>query len=254
MAPLCILSITFFLHVSLCHILADKHGMEVNGVILSTNIIYILDYIIIVCYCMFKKSVSEYFLSTQMLDYRVFDNLCAFLALTLPSALMLMLRWCALEFIVFISGWRSEAELDACIIALSIFGITMNPAYALAMVYQQFSNYLFGKGRVDEAKALSYKAYINAFIEMSILVGIMFALHELLIDLFTQVESTQQELSPVIYFVAVLCGLEGFQSMQNGIIRSLSLQVTGAVLSLIAYYIIAIPTAVVLCYGFGPAD
>ena len=253
-APVYILTLTVVLQVTLCHIFVDKHDMEVNGVILSTNITYFLDYIVIVCYCLFEKSVSEYFPSLQMLDVHVFNNLCAFLALTLPSASMLVLRLCALEILVFISGWRSEAELDACIIALSILAITLNPAYALAIVYQQFANYLFGRGRVDDAKSLSYIAYVNSAFELSVLVGLILALHELLINLFTQVEPTLEVLSTVIYLVAILCGIEGFQSVQLGIIRSLGLQGVGTVLNLIAYYLISIPIGVVRCYGLGAAE
>ena len=136
MAPVYTLLFTNVLHVILCHIFVENYGMEVNGVLLSTNITFIIDLILIICYCVFEKSVSEYFLSLQILDCRVVDNLSAFLAHTIPSALILMLRSCAMQSLVFISGWRSEAELNACSISLSILALTLNPAYALAQVYQ----------------------------------------------------------------------------------------------------------------------
>lgn len=59
------------------------------------------------------------------------------------------------------------------------------------------------------------------------------------------------ELRSIYYLVAVFCGIKGFLSVQLGIIRSLSLQGVGAVLTLIAYYVISIPVGVVFCYGFG---
>lgn len=135
MAPACILSFTLILHVILCHIFINKLGMGINGLILSTNFTYFVDYMMIVFYCLFESSVYEYFSFVQIFDHRVFENLCTFLALTLPSAIMLMFRFCALEVLVFISAWRSEAELNASIIAVLKLGVSVMPAYALATVY-----------------------------------------------------------------------------------------------------------------------
>ena len=103
--------------------------------ILSTNITYFLDYIMFVIYCLFDPSMYEYFFCMQIFDNRLFEKLCAFLTLTLPRAIMLAFTFCALELLVFNSAWRRESELNASIIAVCMLGISVMPAYALAIVY-----------------------------------------------------------------------------------------------------------------------
>ena len=58
----------------------------------------------------------------------------------------------------------------------------------------------------------------------------------------------------LIYLVALVSAIEGFQSVQLGIIRCMGFQSVGLILNLIAYCMISVPVGIVLCYGLGPAE
>ena len=165
---------------------------------------------------------------------------------------MLGLRWWAWEFIVIFAGWRSKAEVDATVVLFNIFELFQCPPYGIALVYQNFISYLFGQGRLDEAKRYSRIARLNFLGYMAYSITLLLLLHENLLTLFTQDPETVEALKPLLHIFPVLICLEGYTTIQGAFVRSLNLQKTATILTLVSYYAVGIPFGLLL--GFGSHD
>ena len=124
--------------------------MKLLAIAIAQTTTYFLNYGCLLAYCACRPDVRKT-LPSLNLDKRVLRNLHSFLSLTLPAALMLCVRWYAWYFIIFVAGWRNEAELNASVIMVTLYYLMNCPNAASSFSYQTFTSYFLGKQLVDEA-------------------------------------------------------------------------------------------------------
>ena len=107
-------------HVILCYILVWKMDLEIAGVGIAASI---SNFIIYICLLQYSAMIPEIQDAIQWPNKRAFRDIGQYLALGIPSALMLCLEWWAFEVMTLITGYIGVDEQASQVIIINIVAI-----------------------------------------------------------------------------------------------------------------------------------
>ena len=235
------------MHFGFCHVFILKLGMRESGAAAATNITYILNMII----CdIWLRVIGDKEFPDMIFWYnrQSFKGLGTFLTIGIPGMLMLCFEWWAFELLAIFAGLLSVNDLAAEVVIINmitfIFMLPLGISYSASALT---GNYL-GEGKIDLAKRFASLTIVLDIIATTIIVILMGCFSKGLSELFTKETSVVKIVSDNIWVLLLYIWFDTIHGVQSGIIRGLGLQSYGSIYTLICYYVIGMPLALVLAF------
>ncbi|KAL5022186.1 hypothetical protein ScPMuIL_001341 [Solemya velum] len=179
---------------------------------------------------------------------KCFDDWGEFMRLAIPGLLMVCLEWWSFEILTFVTGLLGNAQLDAHAIVFSIEGLTfMVPLGISVSAAVRVGNHL-GGGDTIMAMTSSKVAIIMGLCAALFTSMLIMAFKEIIPLMFSEdraVVSLATRLFPLLAFMHLF---DASQGVSSGVIRGTGNQRFGALVNLVAYYMLALPVAVPLMF------
>ncbi|XP_057762364.1 protein DETOXIFICATION 16-like [Arachis stenosperma] len=241
--------ITTLLHVLICWIMVFKSGLGSRGAAIANSISYWINVLLLSLYVKFSPSCAR---TWSGFSKEAFQNIPSFLRLAIPSAVMVCLEMWSFEMMVLLSGLLPNPQLET-----SVLSICLNTAAAVWMipfglsgaVSTRVSNEL-GAGNPRTARLAVCVVLVMAIIE-GLIVGLVLILIR---HVWGYAYSNEGE---VVDYVAVMLPilatsnfLDGLQCVLSGTARGCGWQKIGAYVNLGSYYLVGIPSAILLAFTF----
>lgn len=224
-----------------------KLDMREYGAAAATNITYILN--LIIGDIWIRATMDKDFPDMVFwYNKQSFQGLGRFLSIGIPGMLMLCFEWWAFELLAIFAGLLSVNDLAAEVVIINmitfIFMLPLGISYSASALT---GNYL-GEGKIDLAKRFATLTIILDIICTTIVVVLMGVFSKNLSELFTKETSVVKIVSDNIWVLLIYIWFDTIHGVQSGIIRGLGLQGYGSVYTLVCYYVIGMPLALVLAF------
>ncbi|CAJ2637138.1 unnamed protein product [Trifolium pratense] len=242
-------AVTTLLHLPLCWIMVYKSGLESRGAAIANSISYWVNVTILSLYVMFSPSCKKTWngFSDEAL---ALNNIPIFLKLAIPSAVMVCLEMWSFELMVLLSGLLPNPKLETSVLSICLTTagtVWMIPFGLSGAISIRVSNEL-GAGHPRAARLAVYVVVVIALIE-SILVGAaMILLRNICGYAYSNEEEVVKYVATMLPILAASNLLDGMQCVLSGTARGVGWQKIGAYINLGSYYIVGIPSGVVLAF------
>jgi multidrug resistance protein, MATE family len=163
--------------------------------------------------------------------------------------LMLCFEWWAFELLAIFAGLLGVNELAAEVVIINmvtfIFMLPLGISYAASALT---GNYL-GEGKIDLAKRFAQLTILFDVILTTVIVILMGTFSTGICELFTSEETVIAILKDTLWVLMLYIWFDTIHGVQSGIIRGLGRQSYGSIYTLVCYYIIGMPLALVLAFN-----
>lgn len=245
-------SFASILHVLFCWILVSRFGFGSSGAALSIAISYWINVVILGIYINLSRTCERTWTGFSKDGVR---DLGAFLALGIPSALMVCLEYWSYEFLVLLSGNLPNPKLETSMMSISFSTISL--AYRIPFgfgnaVSTRVSNEL-GAGKHEAVKLAVWVALSLVITEVIVVGLVLVAARGVWAKLYTSEAEVVSYISLVVPVLALSNVMDGIQGVLSGISRGCGWQKICMLVNLGAYYLVGLPCAITLTfvYKFG---
>ncbi|KAL8251678.1 hypothetical protein R6Q59_035371 [Mikania micrantha] len=239
--------IATLIHVVVCWILVFKLELGSKGAALANSISYWNNVVLLVFYVKFSSSCAK---TWTGFSREAFHDMLAFIKLAIPSAVMVCLEMWSFELIVLLSGLLPNPKLETSVLSICLNSaavIWMIPLGLSGAVSTRVSNEL-GAGHPRSAR-LSVMVVLVIIIIVGVLVGsVLIWVRNIWGYAFSNDVEVVEYLATMMPILAVSNFLDGFQCVLSGVVRGCGSQKIGAYINLGAYYLVGIPSAVLLAF------
>ncbi|XP_061343670.1 protein DETOXIFICATION 16-like isoform X2 [Gastrolobium bilobum] len=239
--------VTTSLHFLICWLMVYKSGLGSRGAAIANAISYWLNVSILSLYVKFSPSCAKTWTGFSI---EALHNIPSFLRLAIPSAVMVCLEMWSFEMMVLLSGLLPNPKLETSVLSICLNTtalVWMIPFGLSGAVSTRVSNEL-GAGHPHAARLAVRVVFVIAIIE-GILVGTVTILIR---NIWGYAYSNEVE---VVKYVATMLPilatsnfLDGLQCVLSGTARGCGWQKIGAFVNLGSYYLVGIPSAIVLAF------
>lgn len=181
---------------------------------------------------------------------KALQNIPEFLEISIPSACMLCLKAWTFELMVLLSGLLPNPQLETSVlsICLNTFVIAWMIPFGLSCAASiRVSNEL-GAGH-SEAASLAVRVALSLVLAEGIMmVLLMILLRKIWGNLYSSETEVIKYIAAMMPILAISSFLDGIQSVLSGIARGSGWQKIGAIVNLGSFYIVGVPSAVVLAF------
>ncbi|KAM0945899.1 putative multi antimicrobial extrusion protein [Dioscorea sansibarensis] len=216
--------VTLCLHLPLCWLFVFKFGFGKAGAALSINRSNWTNVLILVLYIKLAKSCER---TRAPISVEAIKAVNEFMKLALPSVAMLCLQWWSIELLILMSGFLPNAKLETSVLSIWI------------------SNEL-GAENPQKARLVAYMVLCLAFVEVTIVSGILFATRRIWARVFSNVKEVVDHVSRLAPLVCLAVVMDCLQGIISGIARECGWQNLGAYANLVGLYLIGTPLAIIL--------
>ncbi|XP_023531831.1 protein DETOXIFICATION 16-like [Cucurbita pepo subsp. pepo] len=239
--------IAALLHIALCWVMIFKAGLETRGAALANSISYWINALILILYVKFSSSCSE---SWTGFSAQAFHNISYFLKLAIPSTVMVCLELWSFEMVVLLSGLLPNPKLETSVLSISLntdLTVWMIPMGLSAAASTRVSNEL-GAGRPAGAKLAACLVMTIAVIEGLLLGTVLILIRNVWGYAYSNEQEVVKYVADIVPIIAVSTFFDGLQCVLSGIVRGCGWQKIGAYVNLGSYYLVGIPSAVLLAF------
>ncbi|MED6136437.1 Protein DETOXIFICATION 16 [Stylosanthes scabra] len=235
------------LHVALCWVLVFKSGLGTRGAAISNCVAYWLNVFILALYIKFSPSCSQTWtgFSTQ-----AFHAIPSFLRLAIPSAVMVCLELWSFELMVLLSGRLPNPKLQTSVLSICLnteSTIWMIPFGLSGAVSTRVSNEL-GAGKPWAARLAVRVVLVMAMIEGIVVATVLISVRNVWGYVYSNDVQVVRHVALMLPILAASNILDGLQCVLSGIVRGCGWQKIGAFINLGSYYLVGIPSAIVLAF------
>ncbi|KAL6292680.1 hypothetical protein ACE6H2_000822 [Prunus campanulata] len=239
--------IATLLHLIVCWVLVYKTSLGYRGAAVANSISYWISALTLVIYVRVSPSCKHTWTGFSKDAFRGILN---FLKLSVPSAVMISLEIWSFEMMVLLSGFLPNPKLETSVLSISLNTCSM--VFMIPMAFSgaastRVSNQL-GAGQPRLA-VLAVRVALSIVILEGILIGTVLILGR---KVWGYCYSSEMEVvnyvGEMLILVAISHFFDGLQSALSGVIRGSGQQKIGAYVNLGAYYLMGIPTSVVLAF------
>lgn len=170
--------------------------------------------------------------------------------LGLPIAVQMIFEMSAFSFSAIMIGWLGASQLAAHQIAINIAAVTYMMANGIATATTiRVSNEL-GRGRYQQMREAGLSSMIMALLFMAVM-AVLFVLGKNLIPSWYVNDAHVIQMAGGLLIIAAIFQLsDGLQVVGLGALRGLEdVKIPGAI-SLLAYWVVGLPTGYLLCFKF----
>ncbi|OEL15852.1 Protein DETOXIFICATION 19 [Dichanthelium oligosanthes] len=247
-APLVVCSAApFALHVGLTHLMVNVLGLGLAGASAAISATFWISCLMLLAYVMRSEAFAETWkgFSAEALSY-----VLPTAKLAAPSAVMVCLEIWAFELLVLVAGLLPNSTVSTSLIAMcsSTEAIAFMTTYGFsAAVSTRVSNEV-GAGNVDTAKNA-----VTTTLKLSVLLGVSFVLllafgHDLWASLFSGSAVIVSEFAAITPLMIISIVLDSAQGVLSGVSRGCGWQHLAALTNLVAYYLVAMPLAILFAF------
>jgi MATE family multidrug resistance protein len=199
--------------------------------------------------------VYVYFVNPQSLNCwagftrEAFKNWGPMVKLAIPGIIMVETEWLAFDILTFSSTYLSTAHLAAQSIVMSLAIAIYHVPFSVGVAVSTRLGNLIGAGSLTAARTAT-RTYILTFLVIG-LVDFTFltSLRNVLPKAFTNDPRVISIVSTVLPLLAAFQFADSTTALANAFLRGLGLQAVGGWANLFAYYVIAVPLALFLCFS-----
>ncbi|KAF8407731.1 hypothetical protein HHK36_006866 [Tetracentron sinense] len=241
--------ITTLLHILICWILVFKSGLGNRGAAVANSISYWINVLLLAFYVKFSPTCTK---TWTGFSKEALHDVLNFIRLAIPSAVMVCLEMWSFEMMVLLSGLLPNPKLETSVLSISLNStavVWMIPFGLSSTVSTRVSNEL-GAGHPKTARLA-----VCVVLFMAITEGILVGLTMILVRNFWGYAYSNEE--EVVNYVAMMMPvlalsifLDGIQCVLSGTARGCGWQKIGAFVNLGAYYLVGIPSAILLAFVF----
>ncbi|KAI3785803.1 hypothetical protein L1987_44928 [Smallanthus sonchifolius] len=237
------------LHVGCCWILVSKLGFGSSGAALSVAISYGVNVAILSIYIKLSRTCERTWVGFSKEGVR---DLGEFLALGVPSALMVCLEQWSYEFLVLLSGILPNPKLETSMMSISLSTISL--AYRIPYGFRntvstRVSNEL-GAGKHKSAKLAVWVALSLVITEVLVIGLVLGAARGVWANLYIDEAEVVSYVSLVMPVLAVSNVMDGVQGVLSGVARGCGWQKMCTLVNLGAYYTVGLPCAITLTFVY----
>ncbi|KAL6973605.1 Protein DETOXIFICATION 16, partial [Sarracenia purpurea var. burkii] len=237
--------ITTLLHLLLCWILVFKVGLGIRGAALANSISYWMNVVLLAIYVKFSSSCSK---TWTGFSKEALHDVLSFIKLAIPSLVMVCLENWSFELMVLLSGLLPNPQLET-----SVLSICLNTAATVWMISYGLSNAVstrvsneLGAGHPQAAR-LALCVVLGMGITVGILVGaILISIRNFWGYAYSNETEVVRYIANMMPIIAISSFLDGLQSVLSGTVRGCGWQKIGAFVNLGSYYLVGIPSAILL--------
>ncbi|KDP34992.1 hypothetical protein JCGZ_09280 [Jatropha curcas] len=240
--------ITALLHIFLCWVLVFKSNLGIKGAALAITISNWINVILLAIYIKFSQDCMK---TWTGFTKEALHDIFSFVKLAIPSAIMICLEYWSFDMVVLLSGLLPNPKLETSVLSISLntcWTVYMISVGLGAAISTRVSNEL-GAGRAQRAR-LALRVMIIISLSEGALVGITTILvRQVWGKLYSNEEPVISYVANMMPLLALSDFLDGFQCVLSGAARGCGWQNLCAWINLGAYYVIAIPSALLFAFG-----
>ncbi|KAI3849223.1 hypothetical protein MKX03_001622 [Papaver bracteatum] len=236
---------TLCFHIPLCWVFVFNMGFGNVGAAFAVGISYWLNVLFLGIYVKFSPSCKS---SRVPLTKEALQGIGEFLCLAVPSAVMLCLQWWSFEFMILVSGFLPNPQLETSVLSICLTTITllaMIPFGISAAASTRVSNEL-GAGKPQAARLAVITVMIIAGTETVIVSSALFACRYIVGYAYSNGKEVVDYMTAMVPLICLSAILDGLQIVLGGIARGCGWQHIGAYVNLGSFYIGGIPVALLL--------
>ncbi|URD82247.1 MATE efflux family protein [Musa troglodytarum] len=241
--------VTALLHVLVCWLLVYKSGLGSKGAAVAISISYWTNVLLLALYVRLSPACKKTWVGFSR---GALHDMSSFIKLAVPSATMVCLEFWSFELLVLLSGILPNPKLETSVLSISLNTasmVFMVPFGLGAAVSTRVSNEL-GAGH-PQAASLAVKVVVFLAITEGLIVGLTMILARGIWGYaYSNVEEVVRYVAIMMPILATSNLLDGMQCVLSGVARGCGWQKIGALVNLGAYYIVGIPSAVLLAFVF----
>lgn len=187
----------------------------------------------------------------QPWDRKALTQWWEFIQLGLPGTVMLCSEWWAYEILTIFASVLGTAQVAAQTIIMQTASLAFMIPLGIGVACSSLVGNALGASKKSLAVSLG-KMSLVVILVMEIGVSIvMFCAGSYFVDAFTNDESVKKVANRAIPFLCLFTFIDGLQGVASGVLRGAGKQFIGAVANLIAFYIIGLPMAWLVCFKMG---
>ncbi|KAB1204207.1 MATE efflux family protein 7 [Morella rubra] len=241
--------VTTICHIFICWILVFKSGLGNKGAALANAISYWINALSLILYVRISPSCKK---TWNGFSKEAFHGIPDFLKLSIPSSVMLSLEIWSFEMMVLLSGLLPNPKLETSVLSISLNTcsvVYMIPLGLSGATSTRVSNEL-GAGRPQAAR-LAVRVAVSMVATEGILVATVIILGRHVWGYcYSKEEEVVRYVGQMLILIAVSHFFDGLQSVLSGTAAGCGWQKIGAIVNLGAYYLMGIPTAVLLAFVY----
>ncbi|XP_021862106.1 protein DETOXIFICATION 16 isoform X2 [Spinacia oleracea] len=243
---------TTLLHIVICWFMVFKSGLGNKGAALSNAISYWINVLLLGVYVRVSPKCKETWNGFSM---KALHGIPEFLRLAVPSAAMLCLEIWTFEMMVLLAGFLPNPKLETSVLSISLntcSAIFMLPLGISGAVSTRVSNEL-GAGRPHLARMAVCVSTLIVGIEGILAACLLIFGRNLWGYCYSTEEKVVKYVGQMMLLLAISHFVDGIQCVLSGTARGCGWQKIGAYINLGAYYLVGIPSALLLAfvYDFG---
>lgn len=248
--PMALFSVaTLCFHIPFCYLLVYKFGVGYRGAAIASGVSNWLNVLLLALYVKYSARCKRTWTSFSV---EAFNDLPAFFKLAIPSTVMICLENWSFEGLVILSGLLPNPQLETSTLSISLTTIAllyMVPFGISASVSTRVSNEL-GAGRPNAAKASVAIGVGMGLAEGTLMATGLYMGRNLWGWAFTSEMEVVDYVSRCMPFLATITIMDSVQGVVSGVARGCGWQAFGAAANLAAYYLVGLPSAVVLAFWY----
>lgn len=173
--------------------------------------------------------------------------------LGLPIAVQMIFEMSAFSFSAVMIGWLGTKQLAAHQIAINVASVTYMMAGGIAAAATIRVSNALGRNRYLEMRQAGISSMVMALLFMSVMAAILVTGKSLIPSLYVTDSEVIKVASGLLIIAALFQLSDGVQVVGLGALRGLEDVKIPGIISLLAYWIIGLPTGYFLCFkaGFG---
>lgn len=240
-------AITLCFHVPICWALVYKTGLGNKGAALANSISNCVNLALVLLYIKASPACKRTWTS---FTWEALHNIKDFLMLAIPSSLMICLEYWSFEALILLSGLLPNPKLETSVLSICLNSIAlayMIPSGFAAAASTRVSNEL-GAGRSQAARLAVYVVFFMTIVEAVMVGCLFFSIRNVWGYAYSNEKEVIDYVASMIPLLAAGSILDAIQGTLSGIARGCGWQKVGAYVNLGAYYIVAIPIAIILAF------
>ncbi|KAJ4825173.1 Protein DETOXIFICATION 16 [Turnera subulata] len=239
--------VTALVHVLVCWGLVFKSGLGSKGAALAITISYWINVCLLVMYVKFSPTCVK---TWTGFSREALHDVLSFVKLGVPSAIMICLEYWSFEMVVLLSGLLPNPKLETSVLSVSLNTCWMVYMISVGLggaISTRVSNEL-GAGRPQGARLALCVMIVIALSEGTVVGIITILVRKVWGKLYSNEEEVVSYVARMMPLLALSDFLDGFQCVLSGAARGCGWQNLCAVINLGAYYVVAIPSAVLFAF------
>mmetsp|Transcript_1775 Transcript_1775/g.2564 ORF Transcript_1775/g.2564 Transcript_1775/m.2564 type:complete len:555 (+) Transcript_1775:49-1713(+) len=221
-----------------------------NGAPIATTMTRVIEFVMIIFYFYWKKSslLSQTWPLFSIKNLRC-DVVMTFLNLAVASALSLTAEAWSFEITTIFAGLLGTVPLDAHIITYTLATfIYLSFPFAIGVATSIRIGRLIGEGNSTDAKRSCIVSFLFTFVVQGALIIILLPSNDALGKLFSNDDGVSHLVAQLIPLSCIFMLGDAVQSNAGGVLRGLGRQKLLFLLNVIGFWVLAIPTGVLLTF------